>query len=148
MCYAQTIDMQKKMEGEEGFRQDIERVRDDMPSLVAEELRGIMEQVKQLAIELCPKDSGALASSISLEQGTISASNEIFNAQIYAGSDDIVNFEGQPTSQYANAAHDGHMLANGDFWEGTPFLTDALDTFESEIMDVVNRAMDALDLGD
>jgi len=36
------------------------------------------------------------------------------------------------------------MLADGSFWEGTPFLEDALDTYEAELDEAVGRAIDNL----
>ena len=118
---------------------------------VYDELDAIWMKIKDLAIDLCPKESGALASSIELESeggsgkvglsGSITQGGVIYENAIYAGNDETFNFQGQPTSQYAQAVHDGHMLPNGDFWEGTPFLEDALDAYDSALEEAVNRAL-------
>ena len=144
---------------EEKFRQEdeiidmLENVRDNFPSAVAEELDAVWQLIRDKAIELCPKESGALASSIELESeggsGMVSASQgaTIYSNAIYAGNDETFNFGGEPTSQYAQAVHDGHMMADGSFWEGVPFLEDALDAYESELDSAINRAMSEM-LGD
>src|SRR5208283_3849556 len=116
-------------------QEDIRTLRDDFPDAVAAELDNIWQLIRDKAIELCPKESGALASSIELESeggsGTkgVSATQGgvIYENAIYAGNDSTFNFDGQPTSQYALAVHDGHMLPNGMMTMGNPFLEDALD---------------------
>ena len=133
---------------------DIRSLRDDLPNQIALELDEIWQKIKEEAISRCPKESGALASSIELESeggsGVVSVSGSakqgavIYSNAIYAGNDETFNFEGQPTSQYAQAVHDGHMLPDGSFWEGTPFLEDALDMYEDELNNCVNKAMDEL----
>ncbi len=132
---------------------NIDMIMEEMPSEIAMELDEIWMNIKDLAIELCPKSSGALASSIELESeggsGTLGQGGNyeggvIYENAIYAGNDQTFNFEGQPTSQYAQAVHDGHMLADGSFWEGTPFLEDALDTYEAQLDEAVGRAIDNL----
>jgi hypothetical protein len=128
----------------------LETLKGEMNEAVAEELDSVWQQIKEMAIELCPKDTGALASSIKLGseggQGVVLAGNEFYGDTISAGEDNIVNPKsGAPTSSYAIAVHDGHLLRNGQFWEGTPFLEDALDAFASELELAVNRAMQKLD---
>ncbi len=144
---------------EEKFRQedeiidDLENLRDNLPAQVAEELDAVWQLIREKAVDLCPKESGALASSIELESeggsGTVSASQgaTIYENAIFCGNDSTFNFEGQPTSQYAQAVHDGHMTASGEFWEGTPFLEDALDAYESELDLTVQRGLSEV-LGD
>src|SRR5208283_960927 len=120
-------------------QEDIRTLRDDFPDAVAAELDNIWMQIRDKAIELCPKESGALASSIELESeggsGAVSASQgaTIYENSIYAGNDSTFNFDGQPTSQYADLVESGHQLPNGDFWEGCPFLEDAVDFYDSEL---------------
>ena len=46
---------------------DIRIVRDDLPAQIAMELDQIWQKIRDIAIDLCPKESGALASSIELE---------------------------------------------------------------------------------
>src|SRR5208283_1610873 len=131
-------------------QEDIRTLRDDFPDAVAAELDNIWMQIRDKAIELCPKESGALASSIELESeggsGSVSAAQGgvIYENAIYAGNDSTYNFEGQPSSQYALSVHDGHMMANGDFWEGCPFLEDALDYYDSALSEAVDAAMQNL----
>ena len=109
-------------------QEDIRIVRDELPDAVAAELDDIWQQIKDMAIDLCPKESGALASSIELQSeggsgklGISGQNGEFYHNAIYAGNDETFNFEGQPTSRYVLAVHDGHTLPNGDFWEGNPF---------------------------
>lgn len=133
---------------------DIKTIIRDFPDAVCAELDDIWGKIRDLAIDLCPKESGALASSIELESeggsgkigisGSYTQGEEFYNNAIYAGNDSTYNFEGQPTSQYAQAVHDGHMMPNGDFWEGTPFLEDAVDMYEDELNNCVNTAMNNL----
>jgi hypothetical protein len=137
---------------------DIRSIRDDFPDFLCDELDAIWQSIKDLAVDLCPKESGALASSIELESeggsGRISSGEtavqgaEFYSNAIYAGNDSTFNFQGQPTSQYAQAVHDGHMLKDGSFWEGTPFLEDALDAYESELESAVDKALSDLEIGD
>lgn len=133
---------------------DIATVRDELNDAVSAELDQIWQKIKDLAIQMCPVESGALASSIELESeggsGStgVSGSGEFYSNAIYAGNDETFNFDGQPTSQYVLAVHDGHMLPNGDFYEGTPFLEDAVDAFESELDSAVDRALAELNIGD
>jgi hypothetical protein len=135
--------------------ENIMMIRDEMSSEIAMELDEIWQDIKDLAVELCPKESGALASSIELESeggsGTVGSGattdgGVIYENAIYAVNDSTFNFDGQPTSQYAQAVHDGHMIGSS-FWEGVPFLEDALDTYSSELDAAVATAMDNL-LGD
>jgi hypothetical protein len=137
---------------------DIRSVRDDFPDFLCDELDAIWQSIKDLAVDLCPKESGALASSIELESeggsGRVSSGSsavqgaEFYSNAIYAGNDSTFNFEGQATSSYALAVHDGHMLKDGSFWEGTPFLEDALDAYEDELNSAVDRALSDLEIGD
>ena len=142
------FDWQQKFESENAVRDQLERLTDNLEGAVSAELMEIMEMVKDLAVELCPKETGALASSISLESGSIS-SGDFFNASIYAGSPDIINpISGKPTSEYAQLVHDGHALRNGTFFEGEPFLEDALMAYEGDIEEAVTKALSQLLSGD
>lgn len=120
---------------------ELAQIRDGLEDEIRGELMAIMEKVKVLAIELCPKDSGALASSISLESGTLQA-GDFANYSIYAGNESIVNpISGRPTSEYVLFVHEGHLMRDGSFYEGVPFLTEALQAFEAEIESCIDRAM-------
>ena len=129
---------------------------------VAEQLAETWEAIKSLAIELCPKDTGALASSIMLESegggsgmgggmgGGVSGiaggeGGAFYSDSIFAGSDDVVNpISGVPTSVYALFVHDGHMMKDGSFYEGVPFLADAVDAYQEELNNCVNDALDEM----
>lgn len=122
----------------------LEWVRDSLESEVTQELDTVMEKVLATAIELCPKDTGSLASSISLESGVISA-GDFAGYQIYAGSEDIINPKsGMATSEYASLVHDGHAMRDGTFWEGIPFLDEALLMYFDELENAINRALQEL----
>lgn len=121
----------------------LEEIRDNLEHQITTELDFIMQKIVARAIEYCPKASGALASSISLVSGTISSA-EFFDSSIYVGSEDIVNPEGVPTSQYAASVHDGHALPNGGFWEGVPFLDMAMADYFEELETCVDRALKEL----
>lgn len=133
---------------------DYREFHEEMNEKIALELDSIWQKIKDLAIDLCPKESGALASSIELEseggsgvvgvQGSVMQGQVIYQNAIFAGNDETFNFDGQPTSQYALAQHDGFLMKNGEFFEGTPFLTDAVDFYNSELEEAVNRALDEL----
>jgi hypothetical protein len=117
-------------------------INEELPVFVAEELQEIMENVKALAIDYCPKETGALSSSINLEGGAISSGNDFFNASVYAGDPSIVNpLSGKPTSDYAMLVHDGHLMRNGMFYEGDPFLDDAYMVYAEDIEMAVDEAL-------
>ena len=144
MAVSVNIDVPAKIQDETIVQNQLAQIRDDFPDSVAQELLAVMEKVKDTAIDLCPKDTGALASSINLEGGSISASRQgdFFEANVYAGSPDIINPKtGKPTSDYAMLVHDGHMMRDGSMYEGVPFLEEALLFYEDEIEQAVNRAL-------
>jgi len=139
----------------------IEEIRDNIAAQVALELSIVWEQIKDLAIIICPKETGALASSIMTESegggGAIMAGGEgggtgtmrvgggdgdFYNNAIFAGSSDVINSKsGLPTSFYALFVHDGHTMPDGNFYEGVPFLTDAVMAYQDELDTAVDRAM-------
>lgn len=119
-------------------------IRDEIEDELRAELDAIMEKVKEAAISLCPADTGALRSSISLDSGTIQA-GDFYGNSIYAGDESIINPKtGKSTAEYAQLVHDGHAMRDGTFWEGIPFLVEALLMYETELEDAVNRALKAL----
>lgn len=150
MTYAQT----EVKSGLFECQQDLVEIRDNLNDAVSAELDQIWQKIKDMAVSLCPIESGALAISIELESeggsGStgVSGSGEFYSNAIYAGNDETFNFSGQPTSQYAQSVHDGHLMPNGEFWEGTPFLEDAVDAFEDELNNCVNNALSELEIGD
>jgi hypothetical protein len=125
-------------------------IRDDIAYEVALRLDEVWIQIKDLAIEICPKESGALAASVEIENqggsGAIGVSGiaggDFYSSSIYAGNQTIVNpITGKPTAEYALFVHDGHAMPNGGFYEGVPFLTDAVDAYQAELDACVDRAM-------
>lgn len=134
-------------------REELQTVSDELPSSVATELDTIWHKIWDLAIELCPKKTGALAVSIELESeygmsGTISATSlsggDFYENSIYAGNDTVINPEtGKATSLYAGFVHDGHMIGHM-MWEGVPFLTEAVLYYEEELDAAIDKALDEL----
>lgn len=130
----------------------IQEIRDEIEMQVALELDIVWQQILEAAIELCPKETGALASSIRLEsesgynRGAISVSgiagDDFYSSSIFAGRADVINpVSGEPTDLYALFVHDGHAMPNGEFYEGVPFLADAVDEYQDELDTAVDRAM-------
>lgn len=135
---------------------ECEMIPADLIAQIQIELDAIWEKIRDLAIEMCPKDTGALASSIEIESeggsgaigvSGISADGDFYSNTIFAGNDEVVNPKtGKPTSFYALFVHDGHAMPNGDIYEGVPFLTEAIDAYQSELDNVVDTAMNELGL--
>lgn len=120
-------------------------IRDNLTTEVQAELALVMEKIKEAAISLCPVSSGALRSSINLEGGEIQASTNSVEWNIYAGSPDIINpISGKPTSEYALFVHDGHAMADGTFWSGTPFLEEAILMYLEELENIMDKIMKSL----
>jgi hypothetical protein len=120
-------------------------IRDGICEQITTELDSIMLQVQQLAIEMCPKQTGALASSISTTGGAISAGSTFYEASISAGDPSIINpISGKATSEYAELVESGHTMRDGMFWSGVPFLEDAMMAFEGELSACVDRALKEL----
>jgi hypothetical protein len=136
----------------ERTKMELQKIRDDLPVVVSLELTKVWEMIRDLAIDLCPKETGALASSIELQSegggGSISSTSmtgeDFYSNSIFAGNDDIVNpVTGKPTALYAGFVHDGHMIGNM-MWEGVPFLTEAVLFYEDELQAAVDRAVKEL----
>ncbi|MGA2522912.1 MAG: HK97 gp10 family phage protein [Candidatus Bathyarchaeia archaeon] len=140
------FDWKQKFESENAVMNQLQSINDDLEGAVSAELDAVMQKVLAAAIDLCPKDTGALASSINLEGGAISAGSDFYEANIYAGSEDVINPKTfVPTSQYAMLVHDGHVSRDGKtMYEGVPFLTEALLMYEEELENAVGKAMQEL----
>lgn len=136
-------------------------IADELNENVAEEIDAIWQKIRDLAIDLCPKETGALASSITLENesgssGAISVSGtaggsggEFYSNSIQAGDSSIINpISGDPTDLYALFVHDGHGMPNGGFYEGVPFLADAVDSYQNDLDSVVDYALDNMGISD
>ncbi|MCJ7633163.1 hypothetical protein MUP77_12325 [Candidatus Bathyarchaeota archaeon] len=138
----------EKFKQEEEVKEQLEEIRDRLCEQITTELDSIFLQIQQLAIEICPKDTGALASSISLTGGAISAGNEFYQASISAGDPSIVNPKsGKGTDEYASLVHDGHTMRDGMFWSGVAFLEDAMAAFENELENCVTKGLAELTSG-
>jgi len=130
-------------------RDKIEEVSEDLVEEVREKLEILVDQIVEDAIALCPKDTGALASSIQKgEGGTLTASepNTIIDVVISAGDPSIINPKtGIPTSNYVNFVHDGHAFKGGrGMYFGVPFLVEAIMLHEDEIEELVDKALQEL----
>jgi hypothetical protein len=129
----------------------IEKTEQDIVEECKQELEAIWQKIVDAAIEYCPKDTGALASTIKAVDsseggGAISESprstNDFLNKTLIAGDDTVINRKtGKPTSAYAGLVHDGHVMRDGTFWEGVPFLAWAMMQYELELEDAVARAV-------
>lgn len=132
----------------ERTKEAIQDISDNLPDAIATELDDIWHKIWDLAIELCPKDTGALASSIEIESeggsgaiGVSGISGDFYTGSIYAGNEEVINPKsGRATSEYALFVHDGHAI--GDmFYEGVAFLADAVAAYQTEIDAAVAKAM-------
>jgi hypothetical protein len=112
----------------------------------------VWKWIRDLAVDMCPKDTGALASSIFLgSEGTLvvtsGSQGDFYNNSISAGDPNIINPKtGKATSEYVMFVHDGHLMRDGSFWEGIPFLTYAVAMFEIELEECVDKAIHDLGL--
>ena len=141
----------------------IETINERLPEYVAEELADVWQLIKAEAIELCPKDTGALASSIRLESegggGGIykdfqpvqisgtggGVGTDFYSDTIFAGDANIINPKShEPTDLYALFVHDGHLMRDGTMYEGSFFLERAVAKYENEIDEAVDRALSEL----
>jgi hypothetical protein len=129
----------------------LNNIKDNINEEVAAACEEVWQKIKDAACDLCPVDTGSLRSSIALGSeggsGTIQASeaNEFYSDTISAGDPSIVNPKsGKGTDEYAIYIHDGHMMRDGTFYEGEPFLEDALMLYEDELIEAVNRALNDL----
>jgi len=135
-----------------GVRETMKRMEKDLTEETKAELEAIWSLIEQAAVDLCPKDTGALASTVKSSEGggegTISASSDIFNKSLIAGDDGVINPKtGKPTSMYAGLVHDGHTMRDGTMWEGIPFLVEALLMYEGELEQAVDKAVQNIQEG-
>lgn len=142
----------------------IQSISEELPEGVATELDRVWWAIWMDAIAFCSKtmDTGALASSINVVEGGMvvqggmgmsrtprePVGNWIFDRSIVAGDVTVINPKtGKPTALYADWIHDGHAMRDGTFWEGNPFLTDALAAHEEELNAATEKAMRELGIG-
>ena len=133
-------------------------INEELPSAIMQELDAIWMAIWMDAIAFSSKtmDTGALAASINVIEGGMGegggmglsrtprqpVGNWIFDRSITAGDVSVVNPKtGKTTAMYADWVHDGHAMRDGTFWQGNPFLTDALDAHEAELEAAVEKAM-------
>ena len=141
--------VKEKFAEEEEVRRQLEEIRDKLCEQIINELDAILEAIKADAISLCPKDTGALASSISTTGGATGSSSNFYEASIYAGDPSVVNPKsGKGTDEYAELVESGHALRDGTFWEGSGFLSQAMMMHEGELEECVNRALAELGVGE
>jgi hypothetical protein len=139
-----TIDEDFHRQKHEAMAQ-LAQIRDGLEESVRAELDAIMQKVKEAAISFCPKETGALASSITLDNSGVVQAGDFYGNSISAGDPSIKNpISGKGTDEYALFVHDGHAMPNGYFYEGVPFLVEALLMYESEIENAVDRALKEL----
>lgn len=120
----------------------LSEIRDNLEAELQIELQNVLERIKADAVSLCPKDTGALASSISIDDSGKVDVSDFYGNTISAGRDDIVNPKtGKSTASYACFVHDGHLLPNGEFWEGEPFLDEAMLLHIEELEKIVDRVL-------
>lgn len=133
-----------------------------IPNQITEAARNRIEEVwtkiYEMALSLCPVDTGSLVSTIRLISGGDLTENSgetiggglpmvgegasIYNGIITVGDPTVVNPKNhQPTSVYANMVHDGHFNSGGGYIQGVPFLTDAIDAYEGELMEAIEDAL-------
>jgi hypothetical protein len=129
-------------EGKTLFKKWIEGLSDEIEDEVSAELDSVLELIKNAAIEMCPKDTGALASSITIGNTGIVSAGDFYGNSISVGSEDVINPKtGISTAFYASLVHDGHAMRNGEFWEGIPFLDEAMLMYFEELERAVDRAL-------
>jgi hypothetical protein len=128
---------------------------EELPDAVRQELEEIWTKIEQAAIDLCPVDTGALASTIKSVEGgggaisaTSMTTNDIFNRTLIAGDETVINRKtGKSTAEYAGWVHDGHAMRDGTMWEGVPFLVEGLMMYEEELQAAIDKAVKELQGG-
>lgn len=133
---------------------EIARIGYELPEAVRAELDEIWAKIEQAAIDICPKDTGALASTIKTSEGggaigmTSMSTNDIYNKTLIAGDEAVINRKtGKSTAEYAGWIHDGHMMRDGTFWNGVPFLVEGFMMYEEELNAAIDKALSELQGG-
>jgi len=106
-----------------------------------------------VAKQLCPIDTGTLATSIRIvtqaptggffEVTKDPLSNKIGVTALITAGGWLVNPKTGRIVDYAQAVHDGHITRGGGYYMGVPFLTMAIDQCEPEYQMMVKRIQDA-----
>jgi len=117
---------------------------------IQKELARIWKKILRDAINMCPKDTGALARTIRITKvptgsimGGWSRIKEItlFDRSIIAGDVTQTNPKTKTPVDYATWVHDGHVRRDGLFHAGVPFLTHAIAMNEQELEKAIDRAL-------
>lgn len=150
----------------EALKQTMAGIANNLPQAIAAELDAIWEAILWDAILFSQATmySGALASSIRIVDGPEmmsgatsngkagfgparqpvvrgTSSQTIFDRSITVGDASVSNWDNVPTDVYAFWVHEGHRMRDGTFWEGNPFLTDAMDAHQAELDAAIEKAM-------
>mgnify|MGYP001054056052 CR=1 FL=1 len=121
--------------------EEIDGIKKELPPEVAKQLNKVWEKILRDARTLCPVDTGTLKSTIrtmrtpkGLMSSGVGGSKDfiIFDRALVAGDSTVTKPTGEPCI-YARWVHDGHVMRNGQFWAGVPFLANALDMNETEL---------------
>jgi len=118
--------------------------------VISKELDKVWRKIKNDAMAICPKDTGALASTIRIRKipiGTAAGAFArmkqfmIFDRSIIAGDITKTNPKSGKPVDYASWVHDGHKMKDGRMWNGIPFLTLAIGKNDAELNDAIKRAL-------
>jgi hypothetical protein len=135
-------------------QQEIGKYSDAIGLQANQEIEAIWNKIYNEAIALCPVDTGSLVSTIRLSTDNSNMGGNImesgafggkaammFNGVIIAGDSSVNPKNNNKTENYAALVHDGHVGANGSGWVmGVPFLTGALEKYENELMEAIQKA--------
>lgn len=132
-------ELRLKYKSEQDAKEEIENIRDNLMAMVCDELDEVGLKILAMAISLCPCDTGSLRESIKLDSsGSKAANSDGYEINISAGDETINPKSGKTTAEYAMLIHDGHATKD-IFYEGVPFLTDAVDFYQEELNAIVDR---------
>lgn len=116
---------------------------------VAYELDKIWKDVEDDARIMCPFETGSLRDTIRTIKSPIGQLTgnwsrvkevKVFDRTLVAGDETKSNYKtGRPVN-YATWVHDGHNMRDGSFWEGVPFLAEALAKNDGKIMRAIENA--------
>ena len=135
------------------LKKEIKKFKGGVKDGVAIELEKVMRKIRDDAVAICPKETGSLASTIRIASiptgmmtGAWSRIKEImlFDKSIIAGDITKINPKSGRPVDYASWVHNGHVMRDGRFWSGVPFLTEAIAMNEKELNDAINRALKKL----
>jgi len=133
------------------MKKKLKKMKESVDQAIAGELNLVWANILNDAIRFCPKETGALASTIKIIEGMLGGlgmgrmvGKAVFDRTIIAGDATIINPKSGIPVIYASWVHDGHIMPDGTFWGGIPFLTEALANNEGDLMKAVERALKRL----